>query len=67
MSYFKLLPSFIQVEQQLYDYFIPTFFLISFFMALPKKISALRFASFATALINGLLAIVIKIHLQKKS
>ena len=58
MEYFKILPSGIVVQQQFYDYFVPTFFLLCFFVSLPKKLTALRYASFATAIINAFIAVV---------
>ena len=54
------MPSFIETEQQFYDYWVPFFFLMSFFVSLPKKLTALKYMIFVTALINiGLIIILI--------
>lgn len=52
------MPSSIKNEQQFYDYFVPIFFLTCFIVSLPKKLTALRYASFVTAIINVFIAIV---------
>ena len=59
MHYFQLLPGSITQIQQLYDYFIPTVFIVCFSLSLPKKLTALRYASFVTACVNLLLTIVV--------
>ena len=62
MKSFGILPSSISVSQQLYDIFIPPFFLVCFLMSLPKKLDALRYASMVTAVINGFITIVRQIR-----
>ena len=35
MDHFNVMPSFIDTEQEFYDYWVPFFFLLSFFVSLP--------------------------------
>jgi len=58
MNHFNILPSSVKVEQQFYDYFVPVFFICCFMVSLPKKLTALRYASFATAIVNALIGYV---------
>lgn len=58
LDYFEIMPSSIHSLQQFYDYFVPIFFLLCFFVSLPEKLTALSYASAATAIVNVFIAIV---------
>jgi len=59
MINFGIKPDFIESEQEFYDMWVPAFFILSFLVSLPKKLTALKYMSLVTAFTNIGLGIVV--------